>query len=77
MQVSVHSAFQTAGQTRCKSSSSLFLFFWMYLDKGTLILYLADNDTSIAGLIKNQWLLAVKVVYLLEAAEAVNQTDVP
>lgn len=49
----------------------------MYLDKGTLILYLADNDTSIAGLIKNQWLLAVKVVYLLEAAEAVNQTDVP
>lgn len=48
-----------------------------YLDKRTLILYFADNDTNIAGPINKQWFLATKRVYLPKAAEAVKQTDGP
>lgn len=76
MQGAVHSAFQTAGQTEHTNSNNIYIFN-CYLEKGPLILFFADNDTNIAGLIINQCLLAVKVVYLLETAEAVNQTDVP
>lgn len=58
---SVQGAFQTAGQTRYKSSINA-LKKKCYLGNGTLILCFEDNDTNIAGLISSQQLFAEKVV---------------